>query len=217
MRTHTLTLLIVLALVPTAGWAQSPEEQIETALSQALEVGIPVSLLESKIAEGKAKGIPMDRIAMAVEQRLEGLTRAQEVMGLGADDLDAAQISVGADALGSGVSEAVLAEIAGTTPPDQRAVAVAALTHLVGQGIVPEAALLRVQGALAQGPEGLANIPGFAGPPAGLPIPEGAGPGGGPQGGGGQVGPPSSVPAPGQGGPPDVPGSQRPPDVPAPR
>jgi hypothetical protein len=203
MKIRAMTLMTGLLLLPVAGWAQAPQERIEAALTQALESGIPVALLESKIAEGRAKGVPMDRIAMAVEQRLQGLTRARNAMGRGADDLDAAQISVGADALGAGVSEAVLEEIAATTPQERRTVAVAALTHLVGQGIVPEQALIRVTEALARGPGGLSTIPGFAGPPAGLPAPVPVGPPGGNPGDGPGVGPPGSIPPPGKG--PNVP------------
>jgi hypothetical protein len=206
---YLIAVLATLVALPSAARAQGPDpqgpdERIEAALDRALEAGIPVSLLQSKISEGTAKGVPMDRIAAAVEQRLEGLARAREVMGGVAEELDAAQLSLGADALGSGVSEAVLAEIAETAPGDQRAVAIAALTHLVAQGTVPETALLRVQEALARGPGGLANAPGFAGPPEGIGPPAGR-PGG----------PPPSVPAPGQGGaPPDLPGAGGPPDAP---
>ena len=196
MKMRMLAMVAAFLLVPAAAVAQAPQERVDAALAQAQEVGIPTALLESKIAEGRAKGVPMDRIAMAVEQRLQGLTRAMEVMARGADDLDAAQISVGADALGVGVSEAVLEEISATTPQERRTVAVAALTHLVGQGIVPEQALARVNEALARGPGGLSAIPGFAGPPPGLPTPEGVGP---PPG----KGPPGSVPPPGQ--IPDIP------------
>lgn len=190
MKIRMMALMTGLLLFPAAGWAQAPQERIDAALIQAQESGIPVALLESKIAEGRAKGVSMDRIAMAVEQRLQGLTRARDAMARGADDLDAAQISVGADALGTGVSEAVLEEISTTTPQERRTVAVAALTHLVGQGIVPEQALTQVTEALARGPGGLSTIPGFAGPPAGLPVPE-------------RVGPPGSVPPPGKG--PNIP------------
>ena len=48
---------------------QPPQDRINTALARARQVGIPVALLESKIAEGKAKGVSMERIAAAVERR----------------------------------------------------------------------------------------------------------------------------------------------------
>lgn len=192
-----LTALTALACLPATAVAQSAEERIAEALTRAEAAGIPAALLESKRAEGQAKGIPMDRIAVAMEHRLEGLERAREVMGRGAEDVDAAQFSIGADALGAGVSEAVLEEITGSTAADRRAVAVAALTQLVLQGHVPDAALLRVQEALARGPEALANLPGMAGAAAGGPA---AGTPGAVQGG-----VPASVPAPGQVGRPPVP------------
>ncbi|HSW40045.1 MAG TPA: hypothetical protein VLL97_11200 [Acidobacteriota bacterium] len=195
--------LAVLALVPAAvATAQTPEERIDAAFAQALEKGIPVSLLENKQAEGKAKGIPMDRIAEAVETRLRNLERAREAMR-NATDVDAAQLSVGADAIGSGVSEAAIAQIAETTKQDRRSVALAVLTHLVEvEGLASETALARVQTALKEGSQALVNMmrrsgaavgrtPGVV-PPAGKP---------------GTVGPPASVPAPGRGGPPvDPPG-----------
>ena len=197
MRKPLPTLLMgltgLLVAVPSPAWAQDAEERIDGALAQAEEAGLPTSLLESKVAEGRAKGIPMDRIATAVEQRLAGLSRAQEVMGRGATDLDEAQLAVGADALGSGVSESVLQEIAATTPRERRAVAIAALAHLVEQDMASEQALEQVQAALGRGSAGLGDLPGVAGPPASLHIP----------GMQGEVGPPSGVPGPGQGGPPE--------------
>jgi len=212
MMKHWLVALAALAMLPLALAAQSPEERIQQAMTRAGEVGIPVSLLESKMAEGRAKGVPMDRIATAIEARFQALERAREVMGRGAEDLDAAQISVGADALVAGVSEEVLQEIAATSGGERRAVAVAALTQLVLQGVVPQEALHRVQAALARGPAALANLPVRAGAGGGF-IPDGAGP---PPGtpGAAQGGPPGSVPAPGRGVPPTIPPRGKPPGKP---
>lgn len=188
---------LISAQAPEAG---SAEARMQAALQQAEERGVPVILLESKIAEGKAKGVPMDRIAMATEQRLAGLLRAQEALAGSPGGVDAVQLGVGADALAAGVSEAVLGELALSASGNQRAVAVAALTYLVEQGNVPEHALIRVQEALARGPAALANLPGAAaGPPFGTALPGRAGP---PEG----AGPPAGIPAPGRGGPPNPPG-----------
>ena len=195
MKIRTFIPLIALLALPAAAMAQTPDERIGTALDRAEEAGIPVALLESKISEANAKGIAMDQIAMAVERRLDGLTRARDAMAQGADDLDAAQVSVAADALENGVSEAVLAEIAATTPLERRTVALAALGQLVAEGIVPEDALLRVSDALARNPNSLTGIPGVPEVLADLPAPV-------------TVGPPASVATPGQAGPPEVP--QRP-------
>jgi microcompartment protein CcmK/EutM len=79
-------------------------------------------------------------------------------MNRGAGDVDAAQLSVGADAIGAGVSDAVLTQIASSASRDRRAVAVAALTQLVLHGTAADAALVQVKDALAHGPQALANL-----------------------------------------------------------
>lgn len=178
--------------------AQAPEDRINTALARARAAGIPASLLESKLAEGKAKGVSMDRIAAAIEHRQAALEKAVQALR-GQQDANAS-LAVGADAIEAGVSEAVLKAIADNAPRDRRNVAIAALTELVRQGSVPETALERVRQALKRGPDALANLPAEAaagqarggGPPSER---GGATSGGGRSGG--QSGPPAAVPAPG--------------------
>jgi hypothetical protein len=214
--------MAVLAVVVLTGagsaLAQAPEDRIAAAVTRAGQVGIPVQLLESKIAEGKAKGVPMDRIAAAVERRLEALERARDAMAGQQEPPGRAALAVGADAIETGVSETVLATIARTAPEERRAVAIAALTHLVQLGHVPEVALDRVREALQRSPEALLNLAagaeGRRGPPPGVGRPDGAG-----EAGPGTVGPPAGVPAPGKppqagrpGGPPVTPA--RPPITP---
>ncbi|HEU4828374.1 MAG TPA: hypothetical protein VFT04_04190, partial [Gemmatimonadales bacterium] len=88
MRTRILSLVTLLAIAPMAAEAQdststSPSTstaRVEATLSAAAEAGIPVSLLERKIAEGRAKGVPMARIASAVEARLAALTSARDAL-----------------------------------------------------------------------------------------------------------------------------------------
>lgn len=179
MRRLLALLVFAAALIPASLAAQDAEERIRTALDRAEEAGIPTALLESKVEEGKAKGIPMDRIADAVQRRAEGLERARQALS-GVPDVAPGDLSVGADALESGVSEAVLAELAETAPRERRAVAIAALAHLVDAEMAPPEALERVREAMARGPEALQNLPaqargpgaaGEAGPPAGVPAP----------------------------------------------
>ena len=220
--------VVIVALAPigtvaTYAQVQPPQERIDTALSRARQAGIPVSLLESKIAEGKAKGVSQERIAAAIERRETVLERASQALRGEADA--AASLAVGADAIESGVNEAVLKAVTENTPRDRRNVAIAALTQLVQQGQVPEAALERVRDALKRGPDALANLPGESGSNRrGNGSPEGSGGGSGSRNGsgsgsgsgngsgngGGQSGrdpsPPSGVPAPGkpsQSGKPD--------------
>lgn len=136
---------------------QPPQDRINTALARARQVGIPVALLESKIAEGRAKGVSLDRIAAAIERRQATLERASQAMRGQADAVDS--LAVGADAIESGVSEAVLKAVADDAPRGRRNVAIAALTELVQQGARPDAALERVRDALKRGPDALTNLP----------------------------------------------------------
>ncbi len=185
--------------------AQTPQERIDTALARAREAGIAVVLLESKIAEGKAKGVSMERIAAVIERREAALGRASQAMR-GRPDVTSGDLSVAADALESGVSDAVLRTIAGTAARDRRAVAIAALTQLVELGHVPESALERVREALNRGPEALLNLPAQAGAAPGR---RGAAPAAGPDApgrGGAEAAPPAAVPAPGNSPKPARPG-----------
>jgi hypothetical protein len=191
MRMTISAALVALAL-PVTAMAQTADERIDAAMARVAAAGIPVSLLDEKIAEGRAKGIPMDRIAAAVEQRAAGLARAQQALS-GINDVDAADLSAAANALEGGVSAAVLQAISEVAPRERRAVAIAALEYLVGEGIAPEQALAQVKTALQRGPDALANrpqaagagsVPGSvpAGPPSGVPTPGQAPQGGRPAG-----------------------------------
>ena len=189
--------VILSVISPAAASAQvkPPEDRISAALARARQVGTPVALLESKIAEGRAKGVSPDRIASAIERRQAALERARQALG---DDAPS-NLGVGADAIESGVSETVLEAIAANAPRERRAVAIAVLTDLVNQGHTPEAALGRVRDALKRGPDALSNLPAEAGGR------RGDGPGRGGQGrgnaggrAGAESGPPSGVPAPGK-------------------
>ena len=194
---------------------QPPQERINTALARARQVGIPIALLESKIAEGKAKGVSLDRIAAAIERRQAALERASQAMR-GQTDA-AASLAVGADAIESGVNETVLKAVADSSPRDRRNVAIAALTELVHQGQSPEAALQRVRDALKRGPDALTNLPAEGSSNRGSGNSNGQGNQGSGQGqgqgqgnsgrrAGAEPGPPAGVPAPGkqpQSGKPD--------------
>ena len=177
---------------------QPPQDRINTALARARQVGIPVTLLESKVAEGKAKGISLERIAAAIERRETTLEHVSQLMK-GPQGPDVADLSVAADAIDAGVSDSVVKDIADSAPRDRRAVAIATLTDLVKAGHVPEAALARVKEALKRGPEALLNLPAEAGQRGngGPNGPQGNANGRG-NGGGNGGGPPASVPAPGQ-------------------
>jgi hypothetical protein len=198
-----VALWLALAAFPAAAHAQDPQQRIDAARRRAESAGIPVALLNSKVAEGRAKGVPLDRIAVAVERRLDALGRARDAMAgvprgapVSSDDL-----SVGADAIEAGVEPGVLRRLAVAAPAETRAQAIAVLTDLVSRGMSSENALARVTSALARGPEALRRLPGEAasersrgnGPPPGRGNP-GQGQGG--ARGRGQGGPPAAVPGP---------------------
>ena len=187
---------------------QPPQDRINTALSRARQVGIPVALLESKMAEGKAKGISLERIAAAIERREGALERASQA--LRGNPADAASLSVGADAIESGVNEAVLKAVAEDAPRDRRTVAIAALTQLVQQGDLPAAALAKVRNALKRGPDALTNLPSEGNNGRGRGSSNGQGQGSSGGRGGSESGPPAAVPSPGkppQAGKPDTSGN----------
>jgi hypothetical protein len=176
---------------------QPPQERINTALARARQTGIPVALLESKIAEGKAKGVSLERIAVAIERRQAALERANQALRGQADA--AASLAVGADAIESGVDEGILRAVAEDAPRDRRNVAIATLTELVQQGHVPEAALGRVRDAIKKGPDALTNLPAQAAAGSrggGSASGRGRGNAGGRAGA--EPGPPAGVPAPGK-------------------
>ena len=210
MRRYLLAALLALAPLSAAGAQGTPEQRIQAARRQAEQSGIPVSLLDGKVAEGRAKGIPMDRIAAAVQRRLESLVRARAAMaGAGRVELSAEDLSVGADALEQGVEPRALGRLAAAAPGDRRAVAIAVLTQLVAEGMASERALEAVTAALARGPEALRQLPGERGN-VGRGPPDGRGrenePGARGRGRGqGQGGPPASVPAPRKKDKPDRP------------
>ncbi|HKE83086.1 MAG TPA: hypothetical protein VKB50_04995 [Vicinamibacterales bacterium] len=202
-------MILALASVSLANAeVQPPQDRINTALARARQVGIPVALLESKIAEGKAKGVSLDRIAESVERRQAALEKASQALR-GQPDA-ASALSVGADAIDAGVSATALKAIADNAPRDRRNVAIAVLTELVAQGHSSATALERVMEALKRGPDALANLPAQAAAARGGAAATGA------RGGrsGAEAGPPASVPAPGgspqagrPGGPPTSTGS----------
>jgi hypothetical protein len=205
MRRLILTVALLLAPLSWAG-AQTPAQRIQAARQHASQAGIPVALLDSKVAEGHAKGVPDERIALAVERRLASLQRARDAMA-GQAALAPADLNVGADAVEAGVDPGVLGRLARQAAPDRRAVAIAVLTELVREGVASEQALQRVTAALARGAEELRRLPGDPhgnsgnaaarhGPPE-VRGPANAAAHGGRANGGG---PPASVPAPGDRG-----------------
>lgn len=138
-----------------AGPAQA---RIDAAVQAAAKANVPTSLLLSKVAEGRAKNVPQDRIATAVEARLNSLVRASSALKRA--DIEAgsaAELAVSADALEAGVSESALIRVSRRAPEDRRVVAVAVLADLVRLGQSSESAVARVNAAVTTS-AALANL-----------------------------------------------------------
>lgn len=166
MRHLTLSLAALLVASPLAAQdststsgSTTADARVTATLDHAMSAGIPVALLQRKVDEGKAKGVPMDRIAIAVENRLTALTHARDAMlSAGITHTTEGQLSVAADAVQAGVSQAALVAIGRSAPEERRTVAIAVLTQLVTSGQLPDQAVAHVQAAIARGPEALANL-----------------------------------------------------------
>ena len=141
-----------------AASAKSPGERIDVALQTAAAAKIPITLIRSKIEEGQAKRVPQERIAAAVEARLDALVKAQQAMKQAKlDARSEGELAVSADALQAGVSEKALVKVFSDAPHERRAVAIAVLTDLVRLGHASERALARVSAATRSN-AGLANL-----------------------------------------------------------
>lgn len=134
------------------------QARIDAAMQAGARARIPAGLLESKVREGEAKRVPRERIAAAVEARLQALVRAQQAMGrakiVATSD---SELAVAGDALQAGVSENALVNVYRDAPAGRRVVAVAVLTDLVRLGHASETALARVSAAVRSN-RGLANL-----------------------------------------------------------
>jgi hypothetical protein len=229
MLRKTMVVIGVLALTPFSLEAQRPDhasERLEAARARAAQAGVPPELLESRIAEGRAKGVSEDRIAQAIERREAGLAMAQQAFVRAGRPPTTPELAAGADAAEAGANAQALVTVIQAARDENRPVALAVLAELVGQGLPLENALDRVTAALERRDDTLANLPQQAaaerargagaggGPPAGVGggRPEGVGSGAGPAGMGGgppegvgrapsgpAAGPPAAVPGAGQG------------------
>ena len=172
VKSKILTLMVpALLLAPAALSAQSAganaaaraqastaQARIDAAMEAAARASIPAELIESKIAEGRAKAVAEERIAAAVEARVAGLVRASEALQrAGIEARTAGDLSVTADALEAGVSESAVVRISRDAPQERRTVAVAVLADLVRLGHGNDHALTRVSAAVRSS-AALANL-----------------------------------------------------------
>ncbi len=202
------------ALIPLSLAAQGPEEasrRIEAAMQRAAAAGIPVSLLENRVAEGRAKNVSEEQIAGAVERRVAALAHAHEALSPSGRTVSTADLAAGADALERGVAGQAIGAVSELARDADRPAAITVLAYLHEQGLPVGEALSRVAGALQNGPGALANVLTQVASAGGRSPPLA---GWGKRGVGAAhretVGPPASVPIRGQGRPlgkPPVPGN----------
>lgn len=142
----------------TANANARAQARIEAAMEAGAKARIPATLLESKVREGRAKQVPQERIATAVEARLQALINAQQAMNRAKIQFSSdSELAVASDALQAGVSEKALVNVYHDAPSERRVVAVAVLTDLVRLGAASETALARVSAAVRSN-NGLANL-----------------------------------------------------------
>ncbi len=154
-------LVLGLAVVSAPLAAQDPQQRIQAVRAAAELRGLPVALIDLKVAEGRAKGVPIVRIAAAVERRLELLAQARAIMTQAprTGPVTVNDLSAGADAIEAGVGPEVLGRMTTSVPVQQRAVAIAVLASLVSHGESSDEAFARVMAAVQRGPEALRLLP----------------------------------------------------------
>jgi len=133
------------------------EARMNIAIARAVEAGVPMQLLENRIAEGRAKGVSMTRIAAVVEKRADVLARVQTRLVESGHAVAAGELIAAADAHERGLSLEQIANLSAEAGND-RAAALTVLADLVANGRAPEHALLRVQTALQAGGNALAEL-----------------------------------------------------------
>lgn len=156
---HRLLLFMgMLMLSPLQAAGQNPAQRIEAVRARMAQLRIPVELIDTKVAEGRAKGVPMDRIAAAVERRGAGLATAQAALSRPGRPADRAELSAGADAVDAGIDASSMRAAVQAASPGHGAIALAVLTQLHLQGLPVDRALEMVRRAAAQGDQAVADL-----------------------------------------------------------
>lgn len=186
-------------------------DPLEPLVRQAQADGLPADALVSRALEGRAKGVPEDRIVRAVSAYATQLEASKRAVAAGGRAPSAGEIEAGALALGLGAREADVSALARQAPSGRSlTVPLAVMGSLIARGLPSDAALGRVQASLMerQTDRELMGLPG-GGPPAGV-TPGGPPPWAGPGATASPpAGPPAGVPGnaggvdPGQRGPPE--------------
>lgn len=135
-------MLITAMLVANPAWAGSAQDDARVL---AQDYGVPAEVLELKVREGEAKGIPTARITTAVAAMAERMRKVGEILP---GEVSVEEYRVGERALAGGVAESSIAELA-DLGSEVRAAAISRLAALVEQGISEAVAVRAVAQAAA--------------------------------------------------------------------
>ena len=138
-----------------AGLNASAATRFDAAIARAEREDLPTESIVSKALEGIAKRVPPDRIAVAVEQRLDLLVRARAALEPRRRDADRepqregavrararAEISAVADAMQRGVDDDAVRRLSADSRPDEPiSTSVHVLADLVQRGVPSDVAL----------------------------------------------------------------------------
>ena len=132
--------------------------QIENILANAQAAGVPSGPLMDKALEGAAKGVPGNRVVIAISAYAERLQETRTLVGA---DRGVASVVAGADALRRGVPQQLMGTLASRHQGDI-AVPLVVLGDLIEAGVPADQAYGIVDDALAQDhlPEEILVIPG---------------------------------------------------------
>lgn len=177
MRIIRLALTLVLGTTLSAGLrAQdvqarldgrvSPEVQqaVRGIAADAAARGLPVDPLVQKAIEGAAKGVPSDRVIVAVRALAGRLAEARDAVRAGGVPAPSGEVvEGGADALNAGISASQVSDLVRVSrPPYDPALTLQVAATLAALGVPPKQALELVQGMISAGrsPSDLLGLPG---------------------------------------------------------
>lgn len=159
-----------------AGLNASAAARFDAAIARAEREDLPTESIVSKALEGIAKRVPPDRIAVAIEQRLDLLVRARAALEPRRRDTETrdpqrerevrararAEISAVADAMQRGVDDDAVRRLSADSRPDEPiSTAVHVLADLVQRGVPSDVALEVLSAWRARGNSAadLADVP----------------------------------------------------------
>ncbi|NIR46340.1 MAG: hypothetical protein GWN99_17975 [Gemmatimonadetes bacterium] len=133
--------------------------EIEAIMARAEAAGVPTEPLTAKALEGAAKGVPADRVVVALSSYAVRLRESAQLVGTGRGT---ASIVAGADAIRRGVPPEQVSELALEHPEGDLAVPLVVMGDLMEAGVPARNAYRVVTMAMhrQQAPEEMLAIPG---------------------------------------------------------